>query len=78
MNKERRKAAQEIMDQLEALSEQLETLKEEEETCRDNIPENLSGSETYERSDEAIAQMEDALGAIMEAAEYLEVVCMQN
>ena len=41
MNKERRKALQAIIDQLETLQSQLEEIQTEEEECRDNIPENF-------------------------------------
>lgn len=48
MNRERRKNLQSIADQLEELKSSLEDLQSEEEDYRDNIPENLQGSERYE------------------------------
>lgn len=48
MNRIRRKALRELQDQLEALKGQLETLSDEEAEYRDNIPENLWGSELRE------------------------------
>lgn len=57
MNRERRKNLQSIADQLEELKSSLEDLQSEEEDYRDNIPENLQGSERYERADEAVSYM---------------------
>lgn len=51
MNKLRRKDLREITDQLETLQELLQELQEQEEEYRDNMPENLQGSEKYERAD---------------------------
>lgn len=68
MNKIRRKALQEIYDKLSDLREELETIKDEEDESRENIPENLQGSERYEQS-------ETASGNIDEAMEYLSSAC---
>ena len=48
MNRERRKALQAIVDQLETLQMQLEEIQTEEEEYRDNIPENFQSGERYE------------------------------
>ena len=76
MNKARRKTLAEIADQLEALKGELESALSEEEEYRDNIPENLQGSERYERADEvcgnlaeAVSQLEDAISNIEAAVE---------
>ena len=61
MNKIRRKAIEEIREQLEELKASLEDLQEEEEEYRDNMPDNLQGSERYEKADEAVSNMEDAV-----------------
>lgn len=68
MNKIRRKALQEIYDKLSDLREELETIKDEEDESRENMPENLQGSERYEQS-------ETASGNIDEAMEYLSSTC---
>lgn len=60
MNKERRKNIQGIADQLEELKGNLELIQEEEE-YRDNIPENLQGSERYEKAEEACAALSEAV-----------------
>ena len=52
MNRERRKALQAIIDQLETLQTQLEEIQTEEEEYRDNIPENFQSGERYEHIEE--------------------------
>jgi prefoldin subunit 5 len=76
MNNPRRKALEAVIAAIEEAKETLETLKEEEEESRDNIPENLQGSERYEKADNACdcldtaaSNLEDAIGAINEAIE---------
>lgn len=61
MNKERRKNIQGIADQLEELKGNLELIQEEEEEYRDNIPENLQGSERYEKAEEACDALSEAV-----------------
>ena len=52
MNNIRRKSLRDIAEQLEELKASLEELQEEEEEYRDNMPENLQGSERYEAAAE--------------------------
>jgi len=61
VNKERRKNIQSIVDQLEELGGSLEELQQEEEEYRDTIPENLCGSERYEKAEEACDALSEAL-----------------
>ena len=63
MNKYRRKELSTLLSTLEEVKDTLETLKEEEEEYRDNMPENLWGSERYEKAEEAISNMEDAMAS---------------
>lgn len=76
MNKARRKKIQDAADQLEVLKSTLEDIQGEEEEYRDNIPENLQGSERYEKSDEAcdtlsgaVDGLEDIITSLGELAE---------
>lgn len=64
MNKERRKNIQDVVEQLEGLKTTLEELQGEEEEYRDNIPENLQGSERYEKADEACDALNDAVNSL--------------
>lgn len=72
MNKARRKTLAEIADQLEALKGELESVLSEEEEYRDNIPENLQGSERYERADEACGNLAEAVGQLEDAISNVE------
>lgn len=76
MNKARRKNIQDVVDQLEELKSTLEDIQGEEEEYRDNIPENLQGSERYEKADEAcdtlsgaVDDLEDIITSLGELAE---------
>lgn len=67
MNKQRRKIIYEINTKLEALQGEMETLLEdiqgvidEETEYRDNIPENMQGSERYENADSACDALQSA------------------
>lgn len=66
MNKIRRKNLQSIIDQLEELKSSLEGLQAEEEEHRDNIPENMQGSERYEKADEASGNLSGAVDNLEE------------
>lgn len=76
MNKARRKNIQDVVGQLEDLKSALEDVLHEEEEYRDNIPENLQGSERYEKADEAcdtlsgaVDDLEDIITSLGELAE---------
>lgn len=67
MNSPRRKELQRIIDDLTVLKADLEAVMEEEEEYRDNMPENLQGSERYEKADEACDNLSDAIDSIEDA-----------
>lgn len=52
MNKQRRKSLNKLIEKLEEVKSDLESLKDEEEEYRDNMPENLQGSERYEKAED--------------------------
>lgn len=72
MNKIRRKALQDIHDKLTDLSAELEALKDEEDEYRENMPENLQGSERYEQSETASYNIDDAIQNITTACDSIE------
>ena len=74
MNKLRRKTLQRIFDQLSNLREEIEAVKEEEDESRENMPENLQGSERYEQSETASSNMDEAMEYISSACDSLESV----
>lgn len=72
MNKQRRKALNELYDRLTELYDLLEEIKDEEECYKDNMPENLQNSERYEIAENACDNMDEAIAAISEALDYIE------
>lgn len=72
MNKARRKALDEVISKIEEAKELLENLQAEEEEYRDNMPENLQGSERYEAADAAVDNMSSAVDALDEATSSIE------
>lgn len=74
MNKLRRKALQEIFDKLSDLREEIESVKDEEDESRENMPENLHGSERYEQSETASYNMDEAMEYISSACDSLESI----
>lgn len=72
MNKARRKALDEVISKIEEAKELLENLQAEEEDYRDNMPENLQGSERYEAADAAVDNMSSAVDALDEAISSIE------
>lgn len=71
MNNARRKALEQIAEQLESLKSDLEELLGEEEEYRDNMPENLQSSERYETADNACDNMQSAIYSLEEAIDYI-------
>ncbi len=47
-------------------------IKDEEQECMDNMPENLWGSERYEKAEEAVSNLEDAINYLEEAVSSIE------
>lgn len=74
MNKIRRKSLADIFEKITELKDILENIKDEEECYRDNIPENLQGSERYTKADNAVDKMEEAISSLEEAADSLEEI----
>ena len=72
MNKQRRKDIQSIMEKLEAIKSELETVRDDEQYYMDSIPENLTGSERYEKAEEAVSNLEGAYDNLDEAIGMLE------
>ena len=72
MNKERRKTLQELYDIIVEAKDNLDAVRDEEEEYKDNIPENLQGSERYERAEAAVDALESAVSSLEEALDYIE------
>lgn len=74
MNAKRRKSLKEIFEQISELKNQLENLREEEEQYTENMPENLWGSERYEKSQEHINDMAEAEDSLDSAINLIESI----
>lgn len=72
MNKPRRKSLQTLLDRLADIHDTLEEIKGEEEDYRDNMPENLQGSERYEKANEACDNLYEAVSNLEEAISNIE------
>lgn len=59
---------------MESLTEDIEAVFDEESEYRDNMPENLQGSEKYEKADSACDSLESAKDTFDEALESLNDV----
>jgi hypothetical protein len=73
MNNPRRKKLNTILEQLIKIHAALEEVKDEEQDYFDNIPENLRNSERYDKAENAVAALEDALSMFDEIADNIEV-----
>lgn len=50
----------------------VEQAVDDEQDCLDNMPENLQGSDRYERMEEAVSSLEEAYGYLEKAQEEIE------
>lgn len=60
MNAIRRKKLSKINELLTDAYTMLEEVKDEENECFENIPENLQGSERYDKAEEIVGYLEEA------------------
>lgn len=72
MNNLRRKTLQNLYDIIANAKDNLDEVRDEEECYKDNMPENLQGSERYERSEEAIDALESAISSLEDALDSIE------
>lgn len=64
--------AEELSGKLDDLASEIETIKSEEEEYRDNMAENLQGSERYYDSEAASEQLDQAFNAAEEMREAID------
>ena len=72
MNKKRRELLSKALRNLEEAEIQISTALDEEEDCLSNLPENLEGSDKYDKMEEAVSNLEGALEALGEVREGVE------
>lgn len=72
MNNERRDRLRGAVRKLSDVQSIVETVCDKEEDCLDNYPENLQGTERFERAEEAVDSLNDALEKLEEAKEHIQ------
>ena len=72
MNNIRRKVLKSILEEIEEIKNRLEGVLSDEEEAFDNIPENLQGTERYEKAEEIISYLEDAISELDESISSIE------
>lgn len=71
MNNERRKKLTNALSFLASASDLLSRAVDEEQDCLDNLPENLQGTERYEKMEDAVSLLESAIENIDEASDKI-------
>ena len=79
MNKARRKELLGLKERIESLQSDvydilsaLEGLKDAEQEYLDNMPENLQGSEKYDKAEEAVSNLEEACSTLEDITSSLD------
>lgn len=72
MNNPRRKKLNTILEQLVEIHAALEEVRDEEQEYFDNIPENFQSSERYDKAENAVAALDDALSMFDDIADNIE------
>ena len=67
MNAQRRKEIRNLIDQIEELKNAFEEYRDIEQDVLDSIPENLAGSERYERTESTLDALENVIGSLEKA-----------
>lgn len=72
MDNKRRSRLRKAIGMLSNVTTTVESVCDEEQDCMDNYPENLQGSERFERMEDAVDNLNDALEKLEEAKEHIE------
>lgn len=71
MDAKRRGRLRDALNMLSSAASIVETVCDKEEDCIDNYPENLQGTERYEKMEDAVDNLNEALEKIGEAKEFI-------
>ena len=72
MNKKRRELLSKALRNLGEAEIQISAALDEEEDCLSNLPENLEGSDRYDKMESAVENLENALSSLEEASNSVE------
>lgn len=74
MNQARRNKLKRAIEHLNTASELVEDVLDQEQDCVANYPENLQGSQCYEKMEEAADSLDDAIDSITQAVITIDSV----
>lgn len=72
MDKVRRNSLKEAIQLLERVSTMVDAVCDKEQDCVDNYPENLQGTDRFERMEDAVDNLNDALEKIDDAKSCIQ------
>lgn len=74
MNEKRRERLRDAVRMLTSVASVVEAVCDNEQDAMDNIPENLQATERYERMEDAVDSLNDALEKIEDAKGHIQSV----
>lgn len=77
MNKARRKAIEELIDQIGTLKEELDSITEEEQEAFDNLPESIQYSERGDAMSDNIGDLEQASSDLEDIMDALNDIILR-
>lgn len=72
MNEKRRGRLRDALKMLSNAASIVETVRDSEQDCMDNYPENLQGTEKFERMEDAVDSLSDTLEKIDDAKGHIQ------
>ncbi len=73
MNNKKRSVLEQAILLLEKVSDYVSQVEDDEQDALDNMPENLQLSERYEKMEDAVSNLENAINGIDEVKENIEL-----
>ena len=74
MNNNRRKILKKAVLELDSLYDIISDVLSDEQDCLDNIPENLQGTERYEKMEDCVSLLDDVISSIDDARNNIEEI----
>ena len=72
MNKDKRMALNNILFQIGEIRHDVTSILFQEQSCLDNMPDNLEGTERYEKFESSVENLEDAIESLKDAVKFIE------
>lgn len=72
MNESRRARLRGAISKLSDVQAVVQSVCDQEEDCVDNMPENLQGTERFERMEDAVDHLSEALEKLDEAKDHIQ------